>query len=256
MLSQAQPQRDPRISCLICAFNEAPRISAVLDVVTVHPMLSEIIVVDDGSTDTTADVVGRFPNVRLVSSECNRGKSSAMALGVAAAQYDLLMLLDADLIGLDGESVAALALPVLSGEADISLSLRRNSLLIFRLIGLDFVSGERVVPRVLLSAALHDINLLPRFGIEMFMNRRIIDRGLRLAVTRWAHVSQARKTAKLGYRLGLLAECRMLLDLLTLSYPFGLVTQSRDLLKLRVKTARYAPFKTWIVKAWHRTDLQ
>src|SRR6185436_5978376 len=105
-----------RISCIICAFNEAPRIAAVLDVVSMHPLLGEIIV-DDGSTDDTVGIVKRFPAVKLISYPVNRGKSFAMATGVASAQYDLLMLLDADLIGIAAEHIAVLAAPVLSGHA-------------------------------------------------------------------------------------------------------------------------------------------
>jgi len=160
-----------RISCIICAFNEAPRIAAVLDVVSMHPLLGEIIVVDDGSTDDTVGIVKRFPAVKLISSSVNRGKSFAMATGVASAQYDLLMLLDADLIGLAVEHITALAAPVLSGRAAVSLSLRKNSLWIYRTIGLDFVSGERVISRSLLSEAQEEMHQLPRFGVEIFMNR-------------------------------------------------------------------------------------
>src|ERR1700731_3959961 len=140
MTNRSTPHNRVRISCIICAFNEAPRIAAVLAVASVHPLLHEVIVVDDGSTDHTVEIVKRFPSVKLISYPVNRGKSFAMATGVAAAQSDLLMLLDADLKGLAVEHVSALAAPVLSGEANVSLSLRQNSLLIFRAIGLDFVS--------------------------------------------------------------------------------------------------------------------
>jgi glycosyltransferase involved in cell wall biosynthesis len=237
MTSSSAAHSSIPISCIICAFNEAPRIAAVLAVASVHPLLHEVIVVDDGSTDNTVEIVKRFPSVKLISYPVNRGKSFAMATGIATAQNDLLMLLDADLKGLACEHITALAAPVLSGETDVSLSLRQNSLLIFRTIGLDFVSGERVIRKELLSEAMSEIRLLPRFGIEVFMNNRIIARRLSVAVTRWPQVTQSRKTEKLGYWKGIRAEWRMIADLLQVYYPLVLISQTYHLLSLRADRA-------------------
>jgi glycosyltransferase involved in cell wall biosynthesis len=237
------------ISCIICAFNEAPRIGAVLAVASVHPLLQEVIVVDDGSTDNTAEVVKRFPSVRLISYTENQGKSFAMATGVATAQGNILMLLDADLKGLTAEHLTELATPVLSGKTDVSLSLRKNSLLIFRAIGLDFVSGERVIRKELLSDALDEIFELPRFGIEVFMNRKIIARQLSISVAHWHHVTQSRKTEKLGYWRGIRAEWRMIADLLQVVYPALLISQTYQMLSLRANHAGKVATVVQLVKA-------
>ncbi|HEY4298641.1 MAG TPA: glycosyltransferase [Paraburkholderia sp.] len=226
------------ISCIICAYNEAPRIGKVLTIATAHPALSEVIVVDDGSSDGTLEVVKQFPSVRVIARGVNGGKSAAIVDGIAAARGDLLMLLDADLKGLAAEHISALAAPVLTGRADVGISLRQNSLAIFRAIGLDFVSGERVVRKALLHDALAQIQALPRFGIEVFMNRLIINRRLRVAVTHWPHVTQARKTEKLGYWRGIRAEGRMIADLLKVVYPLALISQTVRMLQLRIDHGR------------------
>ncbi|MFM0603313.1 glycosyltransferase family 2 protein [Paraburkholderia sediminicola] len=248
MTARAPLRRPPRISCVICAYNEAPRIAAVLAVACTHPLLDEIIVVDDGSTDGTAEIVKGFSSVQLIRCTENQGKSAAMAIGIDAAQGELLMLLDADLKGLTAADISALALPVLQGSAQVSLSLRQNSLLAFRAIGLDFVSGERVVRKTLLSEVLQDVHGLPRFGIEVFMNRRIVVRRLPIAVTHWPHVTQARKTEKLGYWKGIRAEWRMIVDLLKAVYPLALISQTFQMLRLRIDHGSRASFAARIRK--------
>ncbi len=142
------------------------------------------------------------------------------------------MLLDADLAGVTAADIDALAAPVLRGEAEVSISLRSNSLPVYRRIGLDFVSGERVIPTSLLAGALAEMQALPRWGGEAFMNARIIKAGLTLAVVRWPAVINVRKYAKLGRWRGFLSEVAMIRDALQVLSPIGVVRQNLGLLRL------------------------
>jgi glycosyltransferase involved in cell wall biosynthesis len=224
-----------KISCIICAYNEAPRISAVLEAATGHQELGEIIVVDDASTDGTAEVVRRFPAVKLISLPKNGGKSKAMAQGLNAATSELVMLLDADLFNITGQDISDLAAPVLSGAADVSISLRKNAFGIHHAIGLDFTSGERVLPKSLLADVLHEIDKLPEFGIESYMNKIIIERAMRLAVVRWQNVSHMRKADKYGFIRGTLSDLGMTVDVLRVLSPWAVIQMNRAMLKLLAK---------------------
>lgn len=225
-----------KISCIICAHNEAPRIAAVLTAATGHSLLDEIIVVDDCSSDDTIEVIERFPTVKLIALPKNGGKSKAMVHGLNAAQGDTIMLLDADLANITEHDISALAEPVVSGQADVSISLRKNAFGIHHSIGLDFTSGERVLPKSLLSDVLHEINKLPKFGIESYMNQLIITRSMRVAVVRWQEVTHMRKADKHGFIKGTLGDLKMSLDVLRVLSPWAIIKMNRALIKLRVRS--------------------
>lgn len=227
------PSRTPSgLTCIICAHNEAPRIGGVLGVASPHPLISQVIVVDDGSTDDTARVVRSFPSVEVISLRERCGKSRAFAAGVRAARHDYIMHLDADLRNLTAANITALAEPVLSRGYGMSLSVRRNSLAIYRWLGLDFVSGERVLPKRIVAACLSEIDALPGFGIEAYINARIIEEQLSIAVVVFDNVINTRKAAKVGRLRGTLADWTTALDVLRVLSPLEVVRQNYRMLSL------------------------
>ncbi len=229
------------ISCIICAYNEGNRIKAILQAVDAHPALKEIIVVNDGSTDDTAAFVRAYPDIRVVSYLANRGKTYAMAKGISAATGDHLMFLDADLAGLGPREIDMLAAPITSGRAQTTISLRRNSLGFYRMIGLDFVSGERVIPAWLVRDHVPTLETLPRWGGEAFINQLIIEAKLPIEIVDWPGVSNVRKYQKVGRLRGLLAELSMVDDALQVLSPLGFARQYLGLLNLVARPRRALP---------------
>ncbi len=231
------------LSCLIPAYNEGPRIAAVLETVVAHPQIAEVIVIDDGSVDDTAEVakgfLTRHPHLRLIRQPRNGGKTAAVATGIKAATGSHLMLLDSDLLGLSRTDLSALIAPVAEGHADVSISLRHNAPRIWRAIGIDYISGERVLPRGLLAERLDQLITLPRFGLEVFMNRLWIAQSLTIAVVRWPGVDSPVKHDKLGnWRKGLTADAKMLHDIFrTIPLPEA-IAQIRAMQAMRLNPAQ------------------
>jgi len=92
-----------KVSFVIPSFNEAARIQTSLQIISEYlksvPYDTEIIVVDDGSTDNTADIVKSFniPGIRLLRSGVNHGKGFSVRKGVLSATGDFVLFSDADL---------------------------------------------------------------------------------------------------------------------------------------------------------------
>ncbi len=220
------------VSCIIPAFNEVARIGGVLAAVAGHPEIAEVIVVDDASHDGTAEVAAAA-RVRLIRLPQNRGKTWALAEGIEAAVQPLLLLLDADLVGLTAAAVSALIAPVREGRAEVSISLRQNAPRLWQMIGLDYISGERVLPRAQLAGRTDALRGLPRFGFEVHLNTIWISAGSPLAVVRWDGVQSPYKGAKMGTWRGLRADAAMIGDIMHTISPLDALAQIRALRRLR-----------------------
>lgn len=110
--SWGPPVTEP-VSVIVPAYNEREGIAAAVRSLALgdHPGGIEVVVVDDGSTDGTADLVAalRLPNVRVVRKP-NGGKPSALNTGVALARHDLIVMVDGDTI-FEPDSVRRLVQP-------------------------------------------------------------------------------------------------------------------------------------------------
>jgi len=120
----------PKYSIVIPAYNESARIPATLEAVVAairaNDWRAEVIVVNDGSTDSTARLVQDFalraPEIRLLENPGNRGKGYSVRAGILDAQGDIVMFTDADLSAPMDE--AGRLFGAISAGADIAIGSR------------------------------------------------------------------------------------------------------------------------------------
>lgn len=112
-----------KVSIIIPAYNEKRTITEIIARVKTVNLESlniqkEIIVVDDGSTDGTAEILKEIKGIRLITHEKNKGKGSAIRTGLEKSSGDIFIIQDADL-ELNPAEYPQLLEPILKGETEI-----------------------------------------------------------------------------------------------------------------------------------------
>jgi dolichol-phosphate hexosyltransferase len=116
------------LSIVMAAYNEERTVGQAVNAVlsTSFPCEIELIVVDDGSTDATPEILAAresHPRVRVLSHSCNRGKGAALMTAASAAAGTHIVPFDADLEYVP-EDLVKLVTPVLEGRADVVYGIR------------------------------------------------------------------------------------------------------------------------------------
>ncbi|MDO8572325.1 MAG: alpha/beta fold hydrolase [bacterium] len=136
-----------KATAIVPSYNERMRIGDVLSALIRARMISEVIVVDDGSTDGTEEYIAKtFPSVVYLRNEKNCGKAFSMDRGVKQARENIIFFCDADLRGLIPEHIDAMVTPVSDGRYDMNIGIRSN---IMQKLFLPFAlnSGERALKK-------------------------------------------------------------------------------------------------------------
>ncbi|HEY7257904.1 MAG TPA: glycosyltransferase family 2 protein [Gaiellales bacterium] len=215
----------PDLSVLIPVYNEERTLERLLDAVEERPEVSELVIVDDGSTDRTPEILSARAfkaRAQVIRHERNRGKGAALRTAIAAATGDVALVQDADL-EYDPAEFPLLLAPIERGRAEVvygSRSFAAHSAYSFW-----FVIGNKLVTlwtNVLFNSYLSDMEtcykLMPLsvwrsldlrsdgFDIEPEITAKLLKSGRRIYEVPISYAARGRvEGKKLTWRDGVMA---------------------------------------------------
>ena len=198
-----------KTAAIIPAYNEEGRIAAVLRALTTTAAVDEVIVVNDGSTDGTAEAAKAISGVHVFTLPRNQGKGGAMREGALHTDAEILLFLDADLMGLTERHVHDLLAPVCSGQAAMAMGIFKGGRLWTDMAQFfaPAITGQRAIRREVFLQ-IPDLESVG-YGIELAINDYVHRQGLTREDVTLRGVSHPMKEEKLGWARGAASRWRM-----------------------------------------------
>lgn len=193
------------VTLVIPAFNEAGTIEAIIETAVASNLFAEVLVVDDGSTDATAELA-RQAGATVISLEGNQGKAAALRQGLIRVNTFLVMFWDADLIGTSSKHFKAL-ITLMNGNYT-------NKMIIGVVPGLSQKlvaswSGQRILSSREAREFFARYQNLNRFAIDSQLTNWAIEKGVRVEYVPLSHIKHLKKIAKRGWLKGIIQYLKM-----------------------------------------------
>lgn len=227
-MTPAQLHVPPRVSAIVPARDEHATLEGVLRPLLAHPLVDEVIVVDDHSTDSTAALAQRC-GATVISLPAPSGKAEAMTRGVAAARNDVIFFCDADVIGLSPEAVTTIVAPVACGDYAMFVGIRgRRTYWANRLLRVTpIIGGERALRRELWEQVPRAYK--KNFQVEIALNFFAKTNGHRMGFTVVHGPRQVIKERKRGLLRGFAERLGMIADIVIVTWRIYVVLQTQML---------------------------
>lgn len=210
------------ISCIIPAFNEQATVADVVRVALKTPGIDEVLVIDDHSTDSTV-ATAKKEGASVFTNTGERGKAQAMEYGITQAKGDIILFLDADLVGLTSAHIASLIDPVSSDRADMTIAIRDRGSVIAELnkrLG-PWIAGERCLQRSLWKELPNEYK--KGFQIELALNHTARKKNLRVTTVLLSGLTIRKKEQKYGVLRGFWMRVKMIGDLIVITIRLHLL---------------------------------
>lgn len=187
------------LSVIIPCYNEGERLLKVVEAIRKSSLISEIIIVDDGSGPTTKKVIKKLPkSIKVLTHKINQGKAATMKTGVKAARSQAIIFCDADLRNFTGKNISQLLTPLENNDADMVLGIRENEVPYAKILHISGpYGGERSFLRRNLLDHIYLFNC-HGYSIEASLNRYFFHHS-RVTKVFMRHVGQTSKVEKTGF---------------------------------------------------------
>ena len=185
-----------KVDVLIAAYNEQKTIGGVIDVLLQTRFVNQIIVIDDGSTDSTYRVASRYgKKITLLKMPKNSGKSEAISFGLSRVSTPFVFLCDADLVKISPTICESIIDPVVRGQVDMSIGQRRYHPFVNILNRYTAISGERALTTNILNQCARS-KFFYNYGMETVINLYCYTHHLRIKSQVYDYSHTTHLTAK------------------------------------------------------------
>lgn len=168
------------LSAIIPAYNEERTVAKVVNVVLKSKVFSEVICVNDGSTDKTLKILKGFGNkIKIINLPKNKGKAGAIAEAVKRSRGEIVVFLDADLVGLKKKDLVNIVRGLVNKKYDCILASTNAPELVNTAVSIatfspfkkdfDALTGQRAFYKKDLLPLLKDIESIG-YGLEVYLN--------------------------------------------------------------------------------------
>ncbi|MFN2364610.1 MAG: glycosyltransferase family 2 protein [Halarsenatibacteraceae bacterium] len=200
------------ICVLIPAFNEEKTVSHVVTITKSLPEIKRVIVINDGSEDNTSKAA-RMAGAEVIDFKKNSGKGAALKAGFDECNAEIVIMLDADLIGLKKEHIYSLLNPIIDNEYDMTVGVFNEGRNLTDLA--QKVSPHLSGQRALKGEILNKIKNLDStgYGVEVAINRYVRKHG-QIKKVRLPDLTHVMKEEKRGFWKGFKSRIKMYMEVI------------------------------------------